>query len=94
MDPFPRGAELNIKLPLDGSRVLDLNGKVVYTKGLYGDEFVTPPGMAVEFAPLSDDDSKVLMEFVSRLVAGDVVEDAVAKTAPEEMLQNLHRHPR
>jgi CheY-like chemotaxis protein len=73
-DPLPVGSDIDITLHLDDSTALDLKGTVIYTKELYGDVFKVPPGMAVEFSDMKTEDSRVLAEHVSRLIAADVLE--------------------
>lgn len=45
-DPFPVGSEVEIALPLK-DRPVRLRGNVIYTKGVFGDVFKIPPGMAL-----------------------------------------------
>jgi uncharacterized protein (TIGR02266 family) len=82
-DPFPVGSEVTVSLNLDEGKVLSLNATVIYIKGVYGDLFKSPPGMALEFKKLIDEDSTTLRNFVQKLLAGDILdsqEESVIQT--------------
>jgi uncharacterized protein (TIGR02266 family) len=82
-DPFPVGSEVTVSLNLDEGKILSLNATVIYIKGVYGDLFKSPPGMALEFKKLPDEDSTTLRNFVQKLLAGDILdsqEESVIKT--------------
>jgi uncharacterized protein (TIGR02266 family) len=72
--PFPAGTDLELTVPLEGDRTLTLAGTVVYIKGLYGDVFKVPPGMAVEFRELTEETVSELNSYAKRLLAGDIAE--------------------
>jgi CheY-like chemotaxis protein len=73
-EPFPVGSELEIKLLLQNDEVLHLKGVVIYIKGIFGDLFRIPPGMAIEFKNLTSDTAKTLKDYVVHLLAGDLIE--------------------
>jgi two-component system chemotaxis response regulator CheY len=73
-DPFPVGSAVELTLPIKGDGPLRLNGIVVYVKGLFGDFFKIPPGMAVEFREVKDHEGKKLRRYVEHLIAHDIFE--------------------
>lgn len=73
-DPFPVGSELELTLSIKGDGSLRLKGVVVYVKGLFGDVFKIPPGMAVEFRGVKDLEKKKLRRYVDQLIAHDILE--------------------
>lgn len=54
--------------------MLTLNATVVYRKGLYGDLFKNPPGMALQFRDLTDDETVLLRNYVRKLIAEDILD--------------------
>jgi uncharacterized protein (TIGR02266 family) len=84
--PFPAGTDLELTVPLEGGRTLSLAGTVVYVKGLYGDVFKVPPGMAVEFRELTEETASELNTYAKQLLAGDIAEfqeESVISLEPE-----------
>jgi two-component system cell cycle response regulator/two-component system cell cycle response regulator DivK len=73
-DPFPVGSEVRITFPLNGGKDLHVNGMVIYTKELFGDEFKVPPGMAVKFNGMTEGETTVLKDHIDRLFAGDILD--------------------
>ena len=73
-DPFPIGAKIDISLPVNRAQRLRLQGAVIYTKALFGDLFKLPPGMAVEFKGVSENDYLTLRNYIEALLAGDIIE--------------------
>jgi hypothetical protein len=55
--------------------MLSLRGKVIYTKKMFGDFMSLPPGMAIEFDKLTDQDAQVLKRYIEDILAGDIMED-------------------
>lgn len=72
-DPFPVGSEVEIALPLDDSS-LYLRGIVIYTKGIFGDVFRIPPGMAVEFKDITVNDSTSLNKHIKEMLTQDILD--------------------
>ena len=72
-EPLPVGSEVGVTLPLDG-RTLSLTGRVIYVKGIFGEMFKVPPGMGIEFKDVSEDDLTHLSDYISRSLAGDILE--------------------
>ncbi len=71
-NPFPVGTQVKALLEVEGE-VLDLDGMVIYNKGIYGDFFKIPPGMAIEFTGVSEKTSAMLTGYVSGLLAEDLI---------------------
>lgn len=66
--PLPVGAELEVTL-LDADReLLRLRGTVIYISTVQGDAEGIPPGMAVEFSDMNDDQQRVLSAMVRKLL--------------------------
>lgn len=74
MDPFPIGSEVYVTLPLNVKGSTRLKGVVIYTKGLLGDELRIPPGMAIEFIGMTDDEARTLADYVESLIAEDILD--------------------
>lgn len=53
---------------------LQLTGRVIYLKAIFGDLFRVPPGMAVEFQDITDAQRLALKYNVKRLLAEDILE--------------------
>lgn len=73
-DPFPVGSEVEVTLPLKSGEPIHLKGVVVYIKGLFGDMFKIPPGMAIEFKEMTNNEAKILKNYVEQLMAQDIFE--------------------
>ena len=73
-DPFPVGTELAVMLPLQNGQKLTLKGEVIYIKKLFGDYFILPPGMAIQFKHIAEDDSRLLKGHIENLIAEDILE--------------------
>lgn len=71
--PLPRGCVLDITLPLPGGVTLNLAGEVIYTKQLSGDRMTLPPGMAVRFREVGQQDALILRDFVEKHLVGDLI---------------------
>jgi len=74
MEPFPIGTDVDITLLLDETPSLRVNGTVIYTKKIHEDFMNLPPGMAIQFKGLSDEDKQVLKSYVEDLLAKDILE--------------------
>lgn len=72
-DPFPVGSKIELTLPLKNNNI-NLCGNVIYTKGIFGDIFRIPPGMAIEFKDITSDDSAILRDFVKELLTRDILD--------------------
>jgi len=73
-DPFPVGSEVEVHCPLEGRGPLQLKGDVIYTKILFGDFFSLPPGMAIQFKELSENDATTLKFHIEDVMAKDILE--------------------
>ena len=82
-DSFPIGSEVAVTLYLGGGKELCIDASVVYIKGVYGDLFKTPPGMALEFKNLTTEQSEILRNFVKNLLTNDII-DSQEETVIEE----------
>lgn len=72
-DPFPVGSQVELTLPLGSKKNISLKGAVIYTKGLFGSEFRIPPGMAIEFRDISNDNSSALRSYLKHQIAEDIL---------------------
>jgi CheY-like chemotaxis protein len=73
-NPLPVDSVVELTLPVRGL-MLSLRGKVIYTKKMFGDFMSLPPGMAIEFDKLTDQDAQVLKRYIEDILAGDIMED-------------------
>lgn len=73
--PFPKGSRLQIELPLGDEGPLFLDGEVIYTKQLSKDRLSLPPGMAVRFMNMIDEDHLLLKNYIKKRLTGDLVEE-------------------
>ena len=73
--PFPKGSRLQIELPLGDEGSLFVDGEVIYTKQLSKDRLSMPPGMAVRFVNMIDEDRHLLKNYIKKRLAGDLVEE-------------------
>jgi len=73
-EPFPVGTEVAVTLQLQNSQKLTLMGKVIYIKKLFGDFLILPPGMAIQFKNLTEEDSRLLKWHIENLIADDILE--------------------
>jgi uncharacterized protein (TIGR02266 family) len=74
-DPLPVGSEVEVTLSLKDKDTITLKGVVIYIKELFGDFLKLPPGMAIEFKGLSEDDYKLLRNYIKNLMAEDIIDD-------------------
>ncbi len=72
--PLPVDSVVELALPVK-NHLLSLRGTVIYTKKMFGDFMTLPPGMAIEFDELTDQDAQVLKRFIEDILAGDIIED-------------------
>jgi len=63
-DPLPAGSEIEITLPLEVGRRINLTGVVVYKKDPFGETSKLPPGMAIEFRKVRDEETEMLRSFI------------------------------
>jgi len=78
-DPFPVGSEVKVILYLDEGKELCIDATVIYVKGVYGDLFKTPPGMALEFKNLNSDDLFLLRNYIKKLLTNDIIDSQEEK---------------
>jgi CheY-like chemotaxis protein len=64
---------VEVSLQLTGESPLLLQGTVIYRKEKYGDFSSTPPGMAIAFTGVSEDNAARLKAYVEGLLAGDLM---------------------
>ena len=70
--PLRIGTEVTVTLRI-GGKSISLTGRVIYIK---------PPGMAIEFSHLAEDEQAELKNFVSDLLAGDIAPLQEARPHP------------
>jgi len=74
-EPLPVGTEVTVALQLHNSQNLILKGEVIYIKKLFGDYLTLPPGMAIQFKNLAEDESRLLKGHIESLIAEDILAD-------------------
>jgi CheY-like chemotaxis protein/Tfp pilus assembly protein PilZ len=72
-DPFQVGAEIELSIPLSDEKNIHVKGIVIYIKGISGDIFRIPPGIALKFKDLTSDDSAQLHSCIKELLTGDII---------------------
>lgn len=83
--PCSVGTELELTIPLPGDKAVAAKGKVIYTKGLYGERHNISPGMGIEFTDISSDDRARISSCIKRLLAGDILDEQRDKS--EDMIR-------
>lgn len=73
-EPFPAGANVTVTLDLPDTNQLRVKGKVLYQKSLFGDFFTFPPGMAIQFKDLSEQQVLSIKQHVENLLAADILD--------------------
>ena len=71
-EPFPTGAEIQVTLPLGLRSRIHLTGVVVYKNG---DTLRLPPGMAIEFHKIRDEEAETLRNYIGEAIAKEVLEN-------------------
>ena len=74
-EPFPVGADVAVTLPLSEQKTLQVRGNVIYTKNLYGDLLTLPPGMAIAFRGLLEEQYHELKDYIEKMIAGDILDE-------------------
>ena len=78
-EPFPEGTNVTVTLNLPNTNPLTLKGKVIYQKSLFGDFLTLPPGVAIQFKGLSEQEVRSIKKHVEELVAADILEGGGTK---------------
>ena len=73
-DPLPVGSEVTVKCDLGERGEVQAKGNVIYTKKLFGDFLTLPPGMAIKFDGITEEDAGNIKLFIWDLVAGDILQ--------------------
>lgn len=73
--PFPQGSRLQIEIPVSENEYLFLDGEVIYTKQIGEGRLNIPPGMAIQFLNMIEEDRLVLNQFIKQLLISDLVEE-------------------
>lgn len=71
-DHLPVGSEVNVALPLSDKNNINLKGVVIYTKAIFTGDTLKTPGLGIEFKDLTNNESDVLKNYISNLLAGDI----------------------
>lgn len=72
-EPLPRGTEVNVTLS-DALLATPIKGRVIYDKGVYGEDLTVDPGVAIAFEPLVPEQAASLGVLVRRLLMADLFE--------------------
>lgn len=73
--PFPQGCRLQIEIPVSESEYLFLDGEVIYTKQIAENRLKIPPGMAIQFLNMIEEDRLALNQFIKQLLISDLIEE-------------------
>ena len=71
-DPLPVGSEVVVKCDLGERGEVSAKGKVIYTKKLFGDFLTLPPGMAIQFQEMAEEDALAIKFFIEDLLAREI----------------------
>lgn len=74
-EPLPKGAHVDIDLPMPSDEVLHVGGSVIYGKARNGDDSMLIPGIAIKFDRLTMKNSELLTRLVKELLIGDIVSE-------------------
>lgn len=72
-EQLPKGAHVEIDLPLPSGETMQFGGSVIYGKAQNGGGSVISQGMAIKFDRLTKEQLDVLSELVSDLLIGDIL---------------------
>ena len=75
--PLPVGTSVEIELNDVSGEQLRLRGEVLYVRSIGGRRFSIPPGMAIQFANISSEESGKVRGMVVNLLAGDILSEQV-----------------
>ncbi|HKL49337.1 MAG TPA: response regulator [Desulfuromonadales bacterium] len=74
-EPLPTGLPMEVVLPLGEKTTLPLKGEVIYHRDVYQKYLWDEPGNALRFDALSPQQQALLQEFITRRLAGDLIEE-------------------
>lgn len=73
-DPFPVGSPVEVLLHLDDRKSIRSKGIIVHTKKFLEGVFNIPPGMGIEFKNLSGSQSRMLKNYIKKLIGDDIID--------------------
>ena len=73
--PFPQGSRLQIEIPVGENEYLFLDGEVIYTKQVVENRLNIPPGMAIQFLNMIEEDRLALNKFIKQLLISDLIDE-------------------
>jgi two-component system cell cycle response regulator DivK len=68
-DPIPVNSDVEVKWDLGERGEVRAKGNVIYTKKLFGDFLTLPPGMAIKFQELTEEDACSIKFFIEERMA-------------------------
>ncbi len=71
-EPLRVGSEVVVKCDLGQWGEVLAGGRVIYTKKLFGDFMTLPPGMAIKFHGLTEEEAAALKFFIEDLMAREI----------------------
>jgi CheY-like chemotaxis protein len=74
-EQLPKGAHVDIDLPLSSDETMQVGGSVIYGKAQNGGGAMISEGIAIKFDRLTAKKLEVLTELVEELLIGDIVEE-------------------
>lgn len=74
-NPLPVGSEVAVKCNLGERGEVRAEGIIIYTKKLFGDFLTLPPGMAIKFHRITEDDAVKLKFFIQDLMAREIFDE-------------------
>lgn len=73
-DPLPVGMKVEVTLQVTDGEDLTFKGFVIYIKGLFGDVFTVPPGMAIEFIGGKGEKFRKLSHFIRERLGKEIID--------------------
>lgn len=68
-EPLPAGSEVVVSCDLGERGEIRAKGNVIYTKKLFGDFLTLPPGMAIRFQEIPEEDASAIKFCIQDLMA-------------------------
>ena len=68
-EPLPAGSDVVVRCDLGERGEIRAKGNVIYTKKLFGDFLTLPPGMAIRFQDISEEDASALKFCIEDIMA-------------------------
>jgi CheY-like chemotaxis protein/Tfp pilus assembly protein PilZ len=89
-NPFRVGTDVELTIPLNEEKSVNLMGTVISIRGFSGEVFYIPPGMAIEFKDLPNSDALMIKEHITELLTEDILEEQNEPIITIDSQKNKH----